>query len=101
MSIEEIETSEQIFSLSQSGICRLCGLNNSSEFSIYEKVDADELTIAELINNYLPIRVSTYTSPNLYYLYNFEFIITYYLLKYQNSFSLNMNSINVLFHCIG
>lgn len=59
MSIQEIETSEQIFSLSQSSMCRLCGINNSSGFSIYEKVDAAELTIAELINNHLPIRVST------------------------------------------
>lgn len=84
MSVQEIETSEQIFSLSQSSICRLCGSYNSAEFNIYEKVDADELTFAELINNYLPIEVSTYTSPNYYYMYNFEFIVTYHFSKVQH-----------------
>lgn len=53
-----MEILESIFSLSQSDICRLCGLSNSSGFLIYEKVDAAELTIADLINRYLPIQVS-------------------------------------------
>ncbi|XP_025199706.1 zinc finger protein 658B-like [Melanaphis sacchari] len=57
MSIQEIEISDQMFSLSQSNICRLCGLSNSSRFLIYKKVDAAELTIADLINRYLPIQV--------------------------------------------
>jgi hypothetical protein len=63
MSIREIEISDQMFSLSQSDICRLCGLSNSSRFLIYRKVDAAELTIADLINRYLPIQVNMkYTS---------------------------------------
>lgn len=57
MSIQEIETSESIFSLSQLDICRLCGLSNSPGFLIYDKVDACELTVADLINRYLPIQV--------------------------------------------
>lgn len=61
------ETSEQIFSLSQSDICRLCGLNNSSGFLIYEKVDAAELTIAELINRYLPIQVNINLELHFFY----------------------------------
>lgn len=55
----EMETStEPAFSLSQSDICRLCGLSNASGFLIYEKADAAELTIADLINRYLPVKVS-------------------------------------------
>lgn len=53
-----MEISDQMFSLSQSNICRLCGLSNSSRFLIYKKVDAAELTIADLINRYLPIQVN-------------------------------------------
>jgi len=51
-----------VFSLSQSDICRLCGIGYTSGFSIYEKADAAELTIADLINRYLPIQVSVFTS---------------------------------------
>lgn len=58
MAIREMEISDQMFSLSQSDICRLCGLSNSSRFLIYRKVDAAELTIADLINRYLPIQVN-------------------------------------------
>jgi len=54
-----METSaEPVFSLSQSDICRLCGLTNASGFLIYEKADATGLTIADLINRYLPVKVS-------------------------------------------
>jgi len=53
-----MEISDQMFSLSQSDICRLCGLSNSSSFLIYRKVDAAELSIADLINRYLPIQVN-------------------------------------------
>lgn len=55
----ETSETETIFSLCQSDICRLCGLSNLSGFPIYEKEDSAELTIADLINRYLPIQVST------------------------------------------
>lgn len=58
MSLREMEISDQMFSLRQSDICRLCGLNNSSRFQIYKKVDVAELSIADLINRYLPIQVN-------------------------------------------
>ncbi|XP_050547259.1 zinc finger protein 665-like [Daktulosphaira vitifoliae] len=53
-----MEFENPIFSLRQSEICRLCGLNNSSGYLIYEKEDSVDLTIADLINRYLPIQVS-------------------------------------------
>jgi len=66
MSIREMEISDLMFSLRQSDICRLCGLRNSSTFLIYRKVDAAELTIADLINRYLPIQVNMkYNTSNL------------------------------------
>jgi len=58
MSIREFETTVPVFSLWQSDICRLCGLSNISGFLIYEKSNDAELTIADLINRYLPIQVS-------------------------------------------
>lgn len=73
MSIREIEISDQMFSLSQSDLCRLCGLSNSSRYLIYRKVDAAELTIADLINRYLPIQV------NMKYKFNFMIKILDYL----------------------
>lgn len=62
MSTREMEIMEldAVFSLSQSDICRLCGMTNATGFLIYEKEDAAELTIADLINRYLPIQVNTY-----------------------------------------
>lgn len=68
MSTQEMETVEvdTLFSLSQSDICRLCGLSNefqrASGFLIYEKLNDDELTIADLINNYLPVQVNIFIS---------------------------------------
>jgi hypothetical protein len=53
-----METTEAMFSLSQSDICRLCAISNTSGFLIYEKVDAAESAIADIINRYLPIQVS-------------------------------------------
>lgn len=47
------------FSLNKSDICRICGENSAPKtFLIYEKLDASELTIADLINRYLPIQVN-------------------------------------------
>lgn len=47
------------FSLNKSDICRLCGQNNTSKkFLIYEKSNTSELTIADLINRYLPVQVN-------------------------------------------
>lgn len=47
------------FSLNKSDICRICGENNALKtFLIYEKSGASELTIADLINRYLPVQVN-------------------------------------------